>query len=155
MATTKPFFVYVTYIGATPEKVWDALIDGEMTKLYWGVHKNVSDWKVGSRWTHEDYETGKVAVSGTVVESDPPRRLVLTWGSAGEERPSRVTFDIQPFMGAVKLTVTHDDLDPESPRANMTREGWQAILSSLKTLLETGKPLPMTTQRWGGPPKAS
>jgi uncharacterized protein YndB with AHSA1/START domain len=159
MTTTKqdkPFFVYVTYIATTPEKVWAALMDGEMSRQYWGVHRNVSDWKVGSRWTHEDCDTGAVAVEGTVVESDPPRRLVLTWQSPQAPegaRPSRVTFEIQAFMGSVKLTVTHDEIEPESEMAKGVTQGWPAILSSLKSMLETGKPLAMTTQRWGRPPE--
>lgn len=152
----KPGFVYVTYISSTPEKVYGALLDPEMTKLYWGCHKNVSDWKVGSTWSHQDYDDPeKVDVRGTVLEADPPRRLVLTWqsASAGEgERPSRVTFDIEAFMGEVRLTVTHDELEEGSPMWKGATNGWPAILSSLKTLLETGRPMPMTTRRWGGPP---
>jgi uncharacterized protein YndB with AHSA1/START domain len=147
-------FVYVTYIATTPEKVWTALIDGEMTKDYWGRHKNVSDWKPGSRWAHEDYETGAADVVGQVVESDPPRKLVLTWESArAESGPSRVTFQIEPFMGAVRLTVIHEELEPGSPMHQGVSQGWPAVLSSLKTLLETGRAMPMTMRRWQGPPK--
>ena len=97
---TKPDFVYVTYIESTPEKVWSALQDGEMTKLFWGRSRNVSDWKVGSSWSHQNYDDEKqVDVTGMVVEADPPRRLVLTWksthASMQDEKPSRVTFEIQ------------------------------------------------------------
>ncbi len=149
----KPSFVYVTYIATTPEKVWDALMDGEMTKLFWGRSRNVSSWKVGSRWEHQDYDNPKtVDVVGKVVEATPPRRLVLTWASpaeAGDESGhARVIFDIEPFFDAVRLTVTH-----ENPASEASAQGWPAILSSLKTLLETGKPMTMTTRRWGGPPR--
>ena len=75
---SKPDFVYVTFIQTTPEKVWNALFDKELTKLYWGVHKNVSDWKPQSKWEMRDYDTEQVKVSGQVVEIDPPKRLVLT-----------------------------------------------------------------------------
>ncbi len=86
----KPEFVYVTYIQTTPEKVYDALLDGEMTKLFWGRARNVSDWKAGSSWSHQDYDdAGKVLVVGEVVEADRPRRLVLTWQSIGA--PTRRT----------------------------------------------------------------
>jgi uncharacterized protein YndB with AHSA1/START domain len=150
-------FVYVTYITTTPEKVWNALIDGEMTRDYWGYHKNVSDWKPGSPWSHTDYETGAADVVGTVVESDPPHKLVLTWDSANETfrgpQPTRVTFKIEPFMGAVRLTVIHEELEPGSPMHQGVSQGWPAILSSLKTLLETGQAMPMTMKRWQGPPK--
>ena len=75
----QPDYIYVIYIEAPVEKVWDALIDPEMTKDYWGRRRNASDWKTGSRWQHEDYDDpSDVAVAGTVVESDRPHRLVLT-----------------------------------------------------------------------------
>jgi uncharacterized protein YndB with AHSA1/START domain len=145
---SKPEFVYVTYIATTPEKVWSALQDEAMTRLYWGVKKNVSDWKVGSRWTHQDSDTNEVAVTGEVLESDPPRKLVVTWSHPGASEKSRVTYLLEPFMNAVKLTLTHDQLDAEMEKKIST--GWPAILSSLKSLLETGQPLAMTTRRWGG-----
>jgi uncharacterized protein YndB with AHSA1/START domain len=81
---SKPEFVYVIYIQTTPQRIWDALRDPEMTKEFWGRRRNQSDWKIGSAWHHEDYDDASdVAVTGTVVESDPPRRLVLTWAQAG------------------------------------------------------------------------
>jgi uncharacterized protein YndB with AHSA1/START domain len=155
--TSKPRFVYVTYISTTPEKLWKALTDPEMTKQYWGRHRNASDWKVGSRWSHEDYDDPKlVDIVGKVLESDPPRRLVLTWEGAAEglrdEKPSRVTFLIEPYMDAVRLTVTHDDLEPDSKMLHGVTAGWPAVLSALKTLLETGKPMPMSTRRMTKPP---
>ena len=148
-------FVYVTYIQTTPEKLWAALFDPEMTRQYWGYHRNVSDWKAGSAWRHEDYEdAGRVAVVGRVLEIDPPRRLVLSWaapGEAGDEtKPSRVTFEIEPQFAAVRLTVLHEELEPDSKMLHGVSQGWPAILSSLKTLLETGQPMPMTARRWGG-----
>jgi uncharacterized protein YndB with AHSA1/START domain len=154
----KPKFVYVTYIATTPEKLWNALIDGEMTKQYWGRARNVSDWKVGSTWQHQDYDDpGMVKVVGTVVESAPPWRLVLTWASPAdvvkEASRSRVTFEIESMFDVVRLTVTHDELDPGSEMLRGITQGWPAILSSLKTLLETGQAMPMTTRRWGEPPK--
>lgn len=154
----KPKFVYVIYISSTPEKVWDALLDGEMTKQYWGRSRNVSDWKAGSTWQHQDYDDpGVVDIVGRVVESSPPRRLVLTWtrpaDAANEAKRSRVTFDIEPFLDTVRLTVTHDELEPDSDMLRGITMGWPAILSSLKTLLETGKPFDSTTRRWKGPPK--
>jgi uncharacterized protein YndB with AHSA1/START domain len=155
MTMTKPQFVYVTYISTTLEKVWNALIGGEMTKQYWGRHRNVSDWKVGSSWSHQDYDDASaVDVEGKVIEADPPQRLVITWQSTDaalrSEKPSRVTFQIEPFAGAVRLTVTHEELEPGSKMLQGITAGWPAILSSLKTLLETGQPMPMTTRRWTG-----
>jgi uncharacterized protein YndB with AHSA1/START domain len=153
----KPKFVYVTYIATTPDKLWNALLDGEMTKLYWGRHRNVSDWKVGSTWQHQDYDDpSSIDVVGKVVDSVPPRRLVLTWADPADEaeeaKHSRVTFEIEPFFDAVRLTVIHEELEPDSEMLHDITEGWPAVLSSLKTLLETGQPMAMTTRRWGGSP---
>src|SRR6185295_14982593 len=112
----KPKFVYVSYIRSTPEKVWNALIDPEVTRKYWGNHHNASDWKVGSKWEHRDFDDPKlVDIVGTVVESDYPRRLAVTWvrprDEGNEALTSRVTYDIESFMDVVRLTVTHDELD--------------------------------------------
>jgi uncharacterized protein YndB with AHSA1/START domain len=147
---SKPEFVYVIYIQSTPEKIWQALIDPEMTKEFWGRHRNQSDWKIGSAWRHENYDNASdIALAGTVVESDPPRRLVLTWARPDEtdkDAISRVTFDIDEFMGSARLTVTHSELNLEMLRG--ISAGWPAVLSSLKSLLETGASLPMTRQQW-------
>jgi uncharacterized protein YndB with AHSA1/START domain len=78
----KAKFVYVTYISTTPEKLWDALINPEMTRQYWGNHRNASDWQPGSPWQHEDHTDSElVDIVGKVIESDPPHRLVLSWAS--------------------------------------------------------------------------
>lgn len=140
---TKSKFVYVTYIASTPDKVWQALTDSEITKQYWS-HSNVSDWKVGSRWEHQRMDGSKVAdILGKVVESDKPNRLVIGWASpegAGDpERVSRVTFEIAPLKDAVRLTVTHDELQPGSEMESGITQGWPKVLSNLKSLLETGK----------------
>lgn len=141
----KPAFVYVTYIRSTPEKVWEALTDADLSAAYWG-HRNVSDWRTGSRWEHVRTDgSGTADVVGTVVESERPTRLVTTWASPDQEdqpdRHSRVTFDIRPHADIVRLTVTHEDLDDEGERADVAT-GWPAVLSNLKSLLETGSPLP-------------
>jgi uncharacterized protein YndB with AHSA1/START domain len=144
---SKPSFVYVTYIKTTAEKVWTALTDGEATRQYWFNHRNASDWKVGSEWRHEDYDDPKtVDVVGTVVESDRPRRLVVTWADPTEAKNpakmSRLTYDIVEDGDLVRLTVTHADLEPGSDMEKGVSSGWPVVLSSLKTMLETGKPLP-------------
>lgn len=139
---SKPQFVYVTYINTTPEKLWNALIDGEMTRQYW-EHLNVSDWKPGSRWEHRRTDAaGTVDVAGTVVESTPPRRLIITWAeTASSEKQSRVTFVITPLDGKVQLTVVHDEFEPGSKMLESISNGWPRVLSSLKSFLETGTAL--------------
>jgi len=144
--TDKPSFVYVTYIESTPEKVWDALTDADLTAAYWG-HSNVSDWRPGSRWEHRRTDgSGIDDAVGTVVESERPTRLVLT-GVAPEdegqqEKYSRITFDIQEHANIVRLTVTEEDLTDEAMLADVS-SGWPAVLSNLKSFLETGSPLPV------------
>ncbi|QPP10935.1 metalloregulator ArsR/SmtB family transcription factor [Streptomyces bathyalis] len=142
--TDKPRFVYVVYIESTPEKVWQALTDADISGSYWG-HRNVSDWQAGSSWEHQRTDgSGVPDVVGRVVVSEPPTRLVTTWSDpAGQpaDEPSRVTFDIEPHGEIVRLTVTHEDLKDENER-EQAASGWAAVLSNLKSLLETGSPLP-------------
>ena len=142
----KPEFVYVTYIATSPEKVWNALVDGEVTRKYW-QHVNVSDWRPGSRWEHRSADQDRaLRLVGKVLESVPPRRLVVTWAfpadEAREEKHTRVTFEIEPVRDVVRLTVVHDRLEPGSEMLKGITDGWPKVLSSLKSLLETGKPLP-------------
>jgi uncharacterized protein YndB with AHSA1/START domain len=117
----------------------------------------VSDWNVGSTWLHQDYDSGITDIEGKVVEIDVPQRLVLTWAGANEdlrdEKPSRVTFKIEPFLDVTRLRLTHDELKTGSKMLEGITAGWPSVLSSLKTLLETGSPLQMTTKRWSGPPE--
>jgi uncharacterized protein YndB with AHSA1/START domain len=142
---TKTEHVYVMYIAATPKRIFDAIVKPEFTRQYWG-HENVSDWKPGSGWEHRDGESGKVKLVGKVVECDPPRRLVITWANpvdaANASAYSRVTFDLESIDEMVKLTVTHDQLVPGSDMEKGITQGWPRVLSSLKSFLETGKPLP-------------
>jgi uncharacterized protein YndB with AHSA1/START domain len=154
---SKPDFVYVTYISSTPEKVWDALTNAELTKQYWWNHNNASDWKPGSEWKHQDYDDPSIVhVVGKIVESDRPKRLVITWAApadAGDEsQSSLVTFEIEPYMDAVRLQVTHDRLPSPKALADISK-GWPAVLSSLKTLLETGNTLAMARKGCPPPPR--
>jgi uncharacterized protein YndB with AHSA1/START domain len=143
---TKPDFVYVTYISTTPEKLWNALLDAKMTAQYW-QHENVSDWKPGSRWEHRRATPERnLDLIGEVVEFSPPRKLVITWGFPSDdghpEKHSRVTFDIEPVKGVVKLTVMHENLGAGENMLKGVSDGWPKVLASLKSLLETGNALP-------------
>jgi uncharacterized protein YndB with AHSA1/START domain len=142
----KPQFVYVTYVATTPEKLWNALVDPATTAQYWSS-ENVSDWKPGSKWEHRRADQKRsLLLVGQVIESTPPRRLVLTWAEPRDASPveeqSRVTFEIEPMRGVVRLTVTHDRLQPGSEMLQGIADGWPKVLSSLKSLLEVGRPLP-------------
>ena len=136
-------FVYVTYIASTPEKVFEAVTKPDVARRYWG-HENVSDWKPGSGWQHVRANAERtVQLVGKVVEVAPPSRLVITWANASQaddpDATSRVTFDVAPYDEMVRLTVTHDELEAGSGMAKGIQQGWPIVLSSLKSLLETGQ----------------
>ena len=138
----KPAFVYVTYIQTTPEKVWEAIVKPEFTRQYWGGKANVSDWKQGSKWEHvatEDTD-GACCVAGKVVESIPPKRLVLTWADPDHpDDTSTVSLDIEKMEDMVRLTVSHGEFKADSVMAGKVSFGWPLVLSSMKSYLETGK----------------
>jgi uncharacterized protein YndB with AHSA1/START domain/DNA-binding transcriptional ArsR family regulator len=145
MTESVPTYVYVTYIRAGAEQVWHALTDADLTARYWG-HANVSDWRPGSRWEHRRPDgSGTVDVAGRVLEADPPRRLVITFGAPdGDEPPggdSVVTFVLEEQGGIVRLTVTHENLADAKALGEISH-GWPAVLANLKSLLETGEVLP-------------
>ena len=127
----RPTYVYTTYIESTPERVWAALTDPEITAGYWGHRNESPDWRAGSPWLHVRTDGSGDDGGGEVLESDPPRRLAFSWDE------SRVAFDIEPYHDIVKLTVTHSDLAPEDVEG--AGDGWPAVLANLKTLLETGR----------------
>lgn len=143
MGNEKISFVYVTYIRSTPEKVYEAITRPEVARRYWG-HENVSDWTPGSDWKHVRADDSKVVrLVGKVVSADPPTRLVITWADPSQaddpDAHSRVSFDIVPYEGMVRLTVTHEELQAEGEMARNIQRGWPIVLSSLKSLLETGQ----------------
>jgi uncharacterized protein YndB with AHSA1/START domain len=151
---TKSRFVYVIHIRTTPEKLWAALIEPEFTRRYWAETWQESDWRVGSPWRimKPGGANGEVADSGEVKVFDPPRKLVVTWqnhlnAEMKAEGHSTCTYDITPTEDAVKLTVTHEMDRRDSKLIGAVSTGWPPLLSSLKSLLETGEPLPETT-RW-------
>jgi uncharacterized protein YndB with AHSA1/START domain/DNA-binding transcriptional ArsR family regulator len=155
----KPEFVYTTYIRTTPERLWQALTDPAFTRRYWET-TFTTDWAPGSAMTWDNHGVEITDPGQVVLESDPYRRLSYTWHAftpelaerfgwdeelrtrLAEESRSKVTFDIEPADQGVKLTVIHDGFEPGSTVADMVKDGWPQIISSLKTLLETGAPLP-------------
>jgi uncharacterized protein YndB with AHSA1/START domain len=137
--------VYVIYINAAAERIWDGLTNPEMTAKYW-MHENVSDWKQGSPWKQLKADPSKnVELAGTVVESDRPKRLTLTWAKPQDEgnsdKTSRVTFVLEPqdWPGGpwTRLTVLHTDLGDKEMLDSISF-GWPAVMSGLKTYLEVG-----------------
>ena len=135
-------FVYVTYIRTTPEKLWSALTDVEFMKQYWFDMRCESDWKPGSPWKLVSGE-GQVLDAGEIVESEPPRRLVIRWQH--QKRPelkaegySLCTMELESTGTAVKLSITHSIGREGSKLIEAVSGGWPKIISNLKSLLETG-----------------
>lgn len=136
-------FVYVIYIATTPEKIWQALLDGKLARQYWR-HENVSDWQRGSPWQLVADDGNRTVMHvGEVLETIPNTRLLMTWAdpadAADKTKHSRVAIDIETVGKMVRLTVTHTDLGPDMLRKITC--GWPRVLSSLKSFLETGRPL--------------
>ena len=138
----KPEFIYVTYIETTPEQLWEALTSSEFTKRYWFDTEVRSNWKVGSPFALVMGD--KTTDTGAILEADPPWRLSYSfkhqWFEEMRNEPAtRVVFTIEPHGGIVKLTVTHEGFIEGSKLLGAVSGGWPAILSGLKSLLETGK----------------
>jgi len=154
MPEFKPRTVYVTYIAATPEKVWQALTSSEFTRKYFWDRDIEIEPKLGGAFALK-LPDGKVNVHGKVIAWDPPRKLSVTWKVEWPEDFRKlpecvVTYEIVQAGEAVRLTMTesHSWNVPEAILSG-GRTGWPAILSSLKSLLETGKPLAIKME----PPK--
>jgi uncharacterized protein YndB with AHSA1/START domain len=133
--------VYSVFIRATPEQIWDAITKSEFTQQYfYGASIDVRD---GRRFC----AVGDAVWDEEVFEADPPHRLVHGWiagydSEMAAETESRVTWEIEAQDGGItKLTVVHDQLEGAPKTAESVAGGWMYVLSGLKTLVETGKPL--------------
>jgi len=152
----RPKTVYVSYIAAEPEQVWAALTGAKFTKQYFFGRDIEIEPRAGGSFAMR-MPDGRYDIKGRVIEWDPPRRLSMTWGVAfaefSELPESLVTYEIEPMGGSVKLTMTeaHRWEVPDAILAG-GRQGWPLILSSLKSLLETGKPIAVGV-KMGPPPE--
>jgi uncharacterized protein YndB with AHSA1/START domain len=144
-------FIYVTYIRTTAEKLWDALTKPEFNREYWfGSHQDCR-WEQDANWELRRAD-GTLTDSGRVLEIDPPHRLVLSWRNEfrpelAAEGETRASFTLKPRDAhTIKLTVTHEIDRVDSAFLKAVSNGWPLILSSLKTMLETGHALEGTNQ---------
>jgi uncharacterized protein YndB with AHSA1/START domain len=139
-------FLYVSYIRAAAQKVWDALIDPAMNRQFWSGYHQESAWQVGADFAIVGAE-GKAWDTGKVLAFDPPRHFKVTWLHQHDEGmkaegESFCSFDVEALSDTLtKLTVTHVMPRAESKLIGAVGNGWPMILSSLKSLLETGRPL--------------
>lgn len=137
MAKENLEFVYTTYIQSTPDKVWQAITNPEFARQYW-VNENISDWKKGSEWKHAANGGKDIKIIGKILESNPPKRLVMTWANpANRADESQVALEISVVEGLVRLDVIHSKLSEDMGRG--VSFGWPLVLSSMKSFLETGK----------------
>jgi uncharacterized protein YndB with AHSA1/START domain len=142
----KPAIVYTIYIASTPEKVWQALTSAEFSRQYFSGFAIEADLRIGGAFVARAPD-GTVHISGEVIECERPNKLTITWNvnwPALVEKlgPTLVTYEIEPAGEAVKLTLlqSHDRAIDDDILSG-GRQGWPAILSSLKSLLETGNAL--------------
>ena len=142
----KPAIVYTIYIASTPQKVWQALTSAEFSRQYFSGHSVEVDLRVGGAYIMRTPD-GSLHISGEVIECDPPRKLTVTfnvnWPELVEKLgPTLVTYEIAQAGEAVRLTMSQShDRELSEDILSGGRSGWPAILSSLKSMLETGKPL--------------
>jgi len=150
----KPKTIYVTYIAATPQQVWDALTQPEFTRQYFAGFAIDVEPREGGMFRML-YPDGRVHIAGRVIAWSPPRRFACTWVVEGmaefRDLPEcLVTYEIEPAGDSVRLTMTEaHSWDVPDDLLSGGRAGWPAILSSLKSVLETGKPLSLKME----PPK--
>jgi uncharacterized protein YndB with AHSA1/START domain len=138
-------FLYVTYIRTTPDALWHALTTSDFIPQFWLGVRAEAEWRVGGPWKLV-LPDGRVADTGEILEFEPPRRLAIKWKNEfmpelTAEGWSHCLFELEPMGEAVKLSVTHSVPVAKSKLIQAVSGGWPQILSNLKTLLETGKPL--------------
>jgi uncharacterized protein YndB with AHSA1/START domain len=150
----KPLTVYTIYIVSTPDKVWQALTSAEFTRQYFFGFAIDAEPRAGGKFFLR-YPDGGVHIGGEVLDWSPPRRFSCTWRVEGMKEfaglpPSIVTYEIEQAGEAVRLTMTesHSWNIPETILAG-GRAGWPAILSNLKSVLETGRTMRIDNM---GPP---
>lgn len=140
-------FSYDVYIGAPAGKIWQALIDGDLTRHYVYGTRFKSKLKKGAIYAYLG-EGDFHVVDGVILEVDAGKKLAMTWSahydaSVAADRPSRVSYELTAMKPELtRLHLVHDDFDVPTATYNGSIEGWPLILSSLKTLLETGSALP-------------
>jgi len=149
---SKPEFVYITFIETTPDKLWAALTSSEFSRQYWFGTELRTDWTIGSPFAL--VMNGTPTDVGEILEFDPPRRLSYTFrhvlqDELRNERPTKVVFKLEPHGKLVKLTLTHEGFADAGKLLDGISKGWPAILSSLKSLLETGTALAIPTSALG------
>jgi uncharacterized protein YndB with AHSA1/START domain/DNA-binding transcriptional ArsR family regulator len=140
----RPRHVFQVYIRTSPDQLWQAITDPSFTLRYFHRSRVESTWRADARVAY--FIDDELVVDGKVLHADPPRKLVTTWSfrrhpELRDDPPSRVTWEIEPLGETCKLTLVHDDFPSETQTFKSVGSGWPQVLSSLKSLLETGQAL--------------
>lgn len=145
---TKPSCYYEIYVGVSIGKVWQGLIDGDLTKQYVYGTRFEGKLRKGEPYAYLG-DGGVEVVDGEILDVEPEKRLVISWPAHWDEstkgdRASRVSYELAPTgPRTTKLRLLHDDFNSDDTATYKgSIEGWPRMLSSLKTLLESGEPLP-------------
>ena len=147
-----PKLVNVIYIRTTPRALWKALTEGKFTRQYYAGLELHAELRRGGRFDYmhrlEIHRRDGPGVAGRVIELVPKKKLVHSFEPRFvEDGPSRVSYEIEPMAMVCRLTVTHDEFPRGGPTYEVVKDGWPEILSSLKSLLETGRPLVIPRER--------
>jgi uncharacterized protein YndB with AHSA1/START domain/DNA-binding transcriptional ArsR family regulator len=141
----RPRHVFQVYVRTRPEQLWQAISDADVTQRYLHGARVASDWRPGQRVAYSIDD--ELVVDGRVLAADPPHKLVTTWSfrrnpELRDDPPSRVSWEIEPIdSDTCRLTLVHDDFPSETRTFRSVQAGWPVVLSSLKSLLETGTAL--------------
>lgn len=139
-----PKIEYEIYIGTTPEKLWEALTNPQYTKLWWRGREVETDWQVGSPLIIRYHDGRHVDFTGKIVAAEPPRlltyQLTVAWNDELGRDPNRLTFKMEPYGAVVRLMMTNE---ATARLLSLVGTTWPAMICSLKSLVETGKPLPL------------
>ena len=144
---SEPKYVYEVFIKALPEEIWQGLTSADFTRQYFWKTAVESTWEKGAPVIYRGGADTPL-VEGEILEADPPRKLSFTWRTLwteelAKEPASRVTFLIEPLGEVCRLRIVHDQFPEASQVYEDVSRGWSMILCSLKTMIETGEPLPI------------
>ena len=139
-----------TLIDTTPEMAFEAV-----TKA-----SELREWMCEYAWTvvqlkgvyHARWESGYQA-NGRFIELDPPHRAAVTWLGTGEPGETIATFTVAPEPGGTRISVVHAGFGPGpewDAHVAAAEKGWDIGLDNLKSTLETGIDLRITSRPFMG-----
>lgn len=146
---TAPVHVYTTFIRSTIEEVWDALTNPDVTAKYFFGTRVECDWEAGSPMNYY-YPDGRLASTGEILAIGPPNSFECLFQPEWDEDlkaqgPVREIWRLSENNGMVEATLEMYDIEVDSAIFRDLTSGSPWIIASMKSLLETGEPLPPPT----------